>query len=100
MLLTGAGILAVLLLLDILTTGIILRGGGFEYNPFMAGIVQHPLVHAGIKMLLLVLVLLTARYSEANLKGSGTLLFAAVIGLYLLCDVNNLESIVRAGVIV
>ena len=38
-------ILAFLFLLDILTTQVILRMGGVELNPVMAGVVASPILH-------------------------------------------------------
>lgn len=93
----SVSILSALFILDVLTTEIILSGGGVEYNPFMAGIVQNPLVHVLVKMLLLILVVFAAKHSEAMVKGSGTMLFIVIIGWYLLCVGNNLGSIVRVG---
>lgn len=93
----GAGIITGLFILDILTTQVILAGGGIEYNPFMAGVVQSPLVHTAIKLLLLVLVVVTAEYSETTLKGSGVALFAVIIGWYFICVGNNLGFILIAG---
>lgn len=94
--LISAGILAVLFVLDVLTTEIILSDGGVEYNPFMAGIVQNPLIHILIKLLLLILVVIAAQYSEDTLKGSSMTLFIIVIGWYLICIGNNLGSILNA----
>lgn len=92
-----ASILSALFILDILTTEIILSGGGVEYNPFMAGIVQNPIVHVLVKILLLILVVFMAKYSEKTVKGSSTMLFTVIIGWYLLCVGNNLDWIVRGG---
>jgi hypothetical protein len=90
------GILAGLFVLDILTTEVILSGGGVEYNPFMAGIVRNPLLHIVVKLMLLVLVGLAAKYSEDTLKGSGTILVIVIIGWYLVCVSNNIGSITSA----
>ncbi|MDO9033876.1 MAG: DUF5658 family protein [Methanoregula sp.] len=87
-------ILSALFFLDVLTTQFILSCGGVEYNPFMAGIVQIPIVHVLVKMLLLILVILVAKYSEIQLKGSGTSLFFVIIGWFILCVGNNLGFIV------
>lgn len=91
-------ILSALLILDILTTQIILSGGGVEYNPFMAGIVRNPIAHILVKMLLLILVVLVAKCSEIQLKGSSVMLFTFIIGWYLICLGNNLGSILKLGI--
>ena len=90
-------ILSVLFLLDVLTTHIILSGGGIEYNLFMAGIVQNPLVHIIVKTLLLLLVVLVAKNAETTVKGSGLILFYLIILWYTICLGNNLGSILRIG---
>jgi len=90
-------ILSALFILDVLTTQIILSCGGVEYNPFMAGIVQNPIIHVLVKMLLLILVVLVAKYSEIQLRGSGASLFFVIIGGYGICVGNNLGSIVCMG---
>ena len=42
-------VLSILFLLDILTTQAILRMGGVELNPLMAGVVTTPLMHVTLK---------------------------------------------------
>jgi len=90
----SVSILSALFFLDVLTTEIILSGGGAEYNPFMTGIVQNPLVHALIKLLLLVLVVLVSRYCETAVNGSSLRIYIVIIGWYLFCVCNNLGWIV------
>lgn len=92
-------LLSGLVLLDVLTTHIILAGGGIEYNLFMAGVVQTPLVHIFVKMLLLILVVLVAKNAEATVKGSGMGLFLVIILWYVICLGNNLGSILRLGLL-
>jgi hypothetical protein len=96
-LLFSIGILGILLVLDILTTTIILGSGGMEYNPFMTVIIQNPLVHFLVKVSLLVLVLVVARKSESVLKNSGEILTLVLICLYIVVVGNNLAVIVAGG---
>ena len=90
-------LLSGLCLLDVLTTQIILSGGGIEYNLFMAGVVENPLVHILVKVLFLILVFLVAKKAEATVKGSGRVLFLVIILWYTACLGNNISSILRIG---
>jgi hypothetical protein len=83
-------ILSILFLLDVMTTQIILIMGGVELNPLMAGIVAHPALHLGIKMLLLILILPISLMAEKRVKGSAAFFYCILILLYSVVDMNNL----------
>jgi hypothetical protein len=86
-------ILAGLLLLDILSTDLILRLGGAELNPLMAGIVTNPALHIAIKSALLLLALWVSLTAEVRVRGSGAALYGVLIALYLAIAVNNIGII-------
>jgi hypothetical protein len=82
-------ILAALFLLDIITTQLILRLGGIELNPAMAGVVMSPLVHIAIKAGTLLLIIVVALIAEKKVKGSSIAFYCVIITLYLFVIVNN-----------
>jgi len=82
-------ILAALFLLDIITTQLILRLGGIELNPAMAGVVKSPLVHIAIKAGTLLLIIAVALIAEKKVKGSSVAFYCVIITLYLFVIVNN-----------
>jgi len=82
-------ILAALFLLDILTPQSILRLGGIELNPAMAGIVASPFVHLAVKAGTLLLIMLVALIAETKVKGSAIAFYCVIITLYLFIIVNN-----------
>jgi len=82
-------ILAALFLLDIITTQLILRLGGIELNPAMAGVVTNPLVHIVIKAGTLFLIIIVALIAEKKVKGSSIAFYCVIITLYLFVIVNN-----------
>jgi hypothetical protein len=82
-------VLAVLFMMDILSTQIILGMGGVELNPVMAGIVNTPLLHVLIKCGILMMVIPVALIAEARVRGSGVALYAALIAMYTLVIINN-----------
>jgi hypothetical protein len=82
-------ILAFLFLLDILTTQVILRMGGVELNPVMAGIVTTPLLHVLLKCGILMMVIPVALIAESHVRGSGVALYMALIAMYTLVIINN-----------
>jgi hypothetical protein len=86
-------VLAGLLLLDILTTQLILRMGGAELNPLMTGIVTMPALHIAIKSALLLLALYVSLTAEVRVRGSGTVLYGMLIALYLVIVCNNIGVI-------
>ena len=69
-------ILAFLFLLDILTTQVILRMGGVELNPVMAGVVASPILHIILKYGVLVMIIPVALTAESRVRGSGVILYA------------------------
>jgi len=83
-------ILGSLFLLDIGTTHFILWMGGVELNPLMAGIVTNPALHLALKSTILVAAALVALLSERYVRGSGGMLYAVLITLYIFIVVNNL----------
>jgi hypothetical protein len=87
-------ILGILFLLDIITTQIILRMGGVELNPFMAGIVAYPALHLVIKAVILLIIFPVSLIAEQRVKGSGALMYCVLILLYLAVILNNLLFIV------
>jgi hypothetical protein len=82
-------VLALLFMLDILSTQLILGMGGVELNPVMAGIVNTPLLHVLIKCGILLMVIPVALIAEARVRGSGVALYAALIAMYTLVIINN-----------
>lgn len=87
-------VLGTLFLLDIATTQIILRMGGMELNPFMAGIVANPVLHITIKAAILLLVFSVSLIAEQRVKGSGAFFYCVLILLYIAVVLNNLSFIV------
>jgi hypothetical protein len=82
-------ILTGLFFLDIVTTHIILRLGGIELNPAMAGVVTSPPVHIAIKTGTLLLVIIVSLIAESRVKGSAIAFYCVLITLYLFVIVNN-----------
>ncbi|MFA7694989.1 MAG: DUF5658 family protein, partial [Methanoregula sp.] len=64
-------VLAVLFMIDILSTQVILGMGGVELNPVMVGIVTTPLLHVLLKSGILMVVIPVALIAEARVRGSG-----------------------------
>jgi hypothetical protein len=87
-------VLGTLFLLDIMTTQIILRHGGIELNPIMAGIVLNPVLHVGIKATILLLVFPVSLFAEQRVKGSSLFLYLVLIALYAGVVINNILIIV------
>ena len=87
-------VLGTLFLLDIITTQIILRMGGIELNPFMAGIVTHPALHLVIKAAILLIIFPVSLIAEQRVKGSGAFFYCVLILLYITVILNNLLFIV------
>ena len=83
-------ILGTLFLLDISTTQIILRLGGVELNPLMAGIVANPVLHLGIKAAILLVIFTVSLIAEQRVKGSGAVFYCVLITLYIFVVINNL----------
>jgi len=82
-------ILGVLLLLDVLTTSLVLSVGGYETNVFMEGIVTIPVVHLFLKWLFLVFVVMMARFCDRIVQGTGLYIMCVIIGGYSLVIANN-----------
>lgn len=82
--------LGALFLLDIGTTQFIIRMGGVELNPLMAGIVTSPALHLAIKFAILLAAVFVAFLSERYVRGAGAYLFVVLITLYIFVVVNNL----------
>jgi len=89
-------ILGTLFLLDIVTTQVILRMGGVELNPLMAGFVVHPVLHLGIKTAILLLIFSVSLVAEQRVKGSSAGFYCVLITLYIVVVVNNLFVILPA----
>jgi len=83
-------VLGTLFLLDIATTQIILRLGGVELNPLMAGIVANPALHMGIKAAILLIVFPMSLIAEQRVKGSGLVFYYVLIMLYSCVVANNI----------
>jgi len=82
-------ILAFLFLLDILTTQVILRMGGVELNPLMAGVVITPILHVLLKCGILAMVIPVALTAEGRVRGSGRVLYTILIVMYTVVILNN-----------
>lgn len=91
-------VLAALFLLDILTTGTVLRMGGTELNPFMAGIVISPSLHLAVKAVVLLVVLHTSVIAEVRMKGAGTAFCGILIVLYMTIVIHNLLFVLQQPV--
>ena len=87
-------LLGMLFLLDIVTTEIILRLGGAELNPAMAGIVASPFVHLAIKAVVLLIIVRISHIAEKTIKGSAIGFYCIVITLYLFVIVNNIFTLI------
>jgi hypothetical protein len=82
-------ILGALFLLDITTTQVILRMGGAELNPLMAGVVANPALHLVVKAATLLLFPVSL-IAEQRVKGSGLPFYSALILLYSAVVLHNL----------
>ncbi|HIH27791.1 MAG TPA: hypothetical protein HA256_07490 [Methanoregulaceae archaeon] len=82
-------ILGVLLILDVLTTSLVLSVGGYETNVLMEGIVTIPVVHLFLKWLFLVFVVIAARFCDWMVQGTGLYIMCVIIGWYSLVIANN-----------
>jgi hypothetical protein len=82
-------ILGVLLNLDVLTTSLVIRLGGYEMNSIMAGVVGIPMIHLFVKWLLLIFVVMAALFSDRILNGVGIYFMCSIIGWYSIVVANN-----------
>jgi len=82
-------ILGCLFFLDIGTTHLILRMGGTELNPLMAGIVTAPVLHLALKLAILLGVTYCAMLAECRVRGSSAYLYCILITWYMVIVVNN-----------
>lgn len=82
-------VIAMLFLLDIVTTEEILSLGGVELNPMMAGIVGIPLVHVLVKFGFLLAVIPMSLVAESRIRGTGVYFYAILIAIYTIVIVNN-----------
>jgi hypothetical protein len=83
-------ILGTLFLLDIITTQVILRMGGVEFNPLMAGVVTNPALHLGIKATILLLIFSVSLIAEQRVKGSSLVFYCILILLYTAVVLHNM----------
>lgn len=83
-------VLCTLFLLDIVTTELILRSGGVELNPFMAGITSDPYLHLLIKAAIILLIYPVSLFAERRIKGAGKFLYYILCSLYFFIVVHNL----------
>ena len=83
-------ILGTLFLLDIMTTRIIIRNGGVELNPVMAGIASNTALHVVIKATILLLVFPVSLIAEQRVKGSSIFLYFVLITIYIFVVINNI----------
>jgi hypothetical protein len=88
-------ILGVLLILDVLTTSLVLSVGGYETNVLMEGIVTIPVVHLFLKWLFLVFVVIAARFCERIVQGTGLYIMCVIIGWYTLVIANNTQVFLK-----
>ncbi len=86
--------LAILFLLDCITTELILILGGVELNPVMAGIVASPLLHMAVKAAVFLFVIATTGYAERRVPASGAVALSAIILWYGVVIGNNLGVLV------
>jgi len=82
-------ILAILFLLDIISTQIILMQGGVEFNPVMIAVVANPPVHYAIKGVTLLLISIVALIAEKKVRGSAIPFYCMIVLMYLAVFVHN-----------
>jgi len=87
-------ILAFLFLLDITTTQVILGMGGVELNPLMAGMVTFPVLHIILKCGILMMVIPVAVIAEERVRGAGIALYAVLIVMYTVVNINNFSVLI------
>lgn len=84
------GILASLLVADVLTTSTILSQGGIEYNPLMAGVVPDLVGHLVLKVLVLLVLILVLEVGMRGYDRTRDRGYCAIWSLYGGIVVNNL----------
>lgn len=89
----GVLVIWVLFILDIVSTLFILEAGGIEKNILMSFIVQWPLLHTMVKILVLILIVFVSGYCNRKIRHSGTILVSAIIGVYVIVITNNLTEL-------
>lgn len=89
-----SAILAGLLLIDIVTTTMILNRGGTELNPLMAVIVSYPWLHLIIKLIFAIFVVLLAFRAENLKQHSGVVILIAACTIFLVVAIHNIRVVI------
>lgn len=87
-------LLGVLLALDIVTTTWILMLGGVEYNPFMAGVAASPAMHAGIKVLFALVILIWTRLWSFRVANADRYILSALCAWFFIVVAYNCSSLI------
>ncbi|MDD2473512.1 MAG: DUF5658 family protein [Methanoculleus sp.] len=87
-------ILAVLLLLDVVTTTGILLLGGMELNPLMAGIVPSVPLHIGVKALFFAGMFLWVKWWDVRVCHAGVTALAVLCTWFTFVVVHNVGSLI------
>lgn len=82
-------LLGTLLILDVLSTSLVIKAGGYETNMLMESVVGIPMVHLFLKWIFLVLVVMAARFADRTVNGTGIYIMAVIIGWYSLVIAHN-----------
>jgi glucan phosphoethanolaminetransferase (alkaline phosphatase superfamily) len=86
-------VLSGLLLVDILTTTVILSFGGTELNPVMNYVVHDTFLHFIVKLIFAIFVIIVACRAEHLKERSGVLIMICVCTLFFVAAVHNLSVI-------
>jgi len=87
-------VLAILFLLDCITTELVLIGGGMELNPVMVGIVASPALHLAVKGAVFLFILGATGYAGRQVQSSGVVALSAIIIWYGMVVGNNLGILI------
>ncbi|MBN1433076.1 MAG: hypothetical protein JW931_09935 [Methanomicrobiaceae archaeon] len=87
-------VFACLLLIDVVTTTLILNAGGTELNPMMTGIVNHPWLHILVKTLFAIFVVLVACRAEQLEEHSGAVILIAACSIFFVVAIHNILEVI------
>jgi NADH:ubiquinone oxidoreductase subunit H len=86
-------LLALLLVLDIVTTNEILTLGGVEYNPVMSIVVGSPFVHVVVKGIFLACMFCWAKWWNGRFPHAGVYILSVLCGWFLIVVGHNLSAL-------
>lgn len=87
-------LLAMLLLLDVVTTTGILLLGGMELNPLMASIVPSVPLHIGVKALFFAGMFLWVKWWDVRVRHAGVMALTTLCTWFVFVVVHNVGSLV------